>query len=708
MWLCPPEPEREKGKASDEKRKLLREGKASDEKRKLKESEEEEPPDETDPNLTEEEQKAHIRQRTCTDAICVLLFVLAMLGLFEVLRYGWEHGDTRRIYYGLNWEGEVCGVDPAVRAKPLLYWCTKPDQTPMSEDSLNQIGIPTEITDGLGNLVSLANKVFAPTSNLDLLHPICLDACPLDPSTFHPCLQYVETEKQAVKNFDGTFWKNSTFVSRLVQDIKTFTFAHRYCLPPDNFFVETVNQTFQTTSTQFLYGVAELVEARKVFFIAGCLAVVVSYIYMFTIDCLSYPVVYSFLFVCTAGPMVTSLYFLYGAFYTDFSDAIKVHVGFEDFLLPTAVTTSDRNWDIVIAVVTMLVGIGVGCFWCCKQQSINFVIVAIKAAIRVLYDVPTLILLPAVNTALRGCVLVVAMWGFALMVSLGEVAPYEGFQPGGLVRTFNHTQDERLLILYYIFAAAWIYELLLALQQFVVAYTVLIWYNAPLVDGKKKVPCLPIIRAVFMGLTYHLGSLAFGAVLLAFLRVVYVLVKLFYNQAKQTEDDNANAVVKTVAGCCCCCLSCFEQALRYLNQGAYVMVAVNSDGYCKGADRAISLVARDFVAIGALEGSTFIFQALGNIAIPGLGGYFTYLLVTQLEQFSTPGEPDYIAQPKLIAAAGGLICLGVSVSFMAIFDTVSDAMLFAFMTDEDWRREHRLPPNPHIPENLQSLLDTAS
>jgi hypothetical protein len=47
----------------------------------------------------------------------------------------------------------------------------------------------------------------------------------------------------------------------------------------------------------------------------------------------------------------------------------------------------------------------------------------------------------------------------------------------------------------------------------VVAYTVLIWYNAPLNNGKKKVPCAPIVRAAFMGLTYHLGSLAFGAAL---------------------------------------------------------------------------------------------------------------------------------------------------------------------------------------------------
>lgn len=56
-----------------------------------------------------------------------------MVGLVEVMRYAWEKGDTRRIYHGINWEGELCGVDPAVKAKPLLYWCREPGSVRLSE-----------------------------------------------------------------------------------------------------------------------------------------------------------------------------------------------------------------------------------------------------------------------------------------------------------------------------------------------------------------------------------------------------------------------------------------------------------------------------------------------------------------------------------------------------------------------------------------------
>ncbi|CAJ1337996.1 unnamed protein product, partial [Effrenium voratum] len=684
------------------------------------EKDEEKKEDEADPNLTKEEQAAHIKPRSCTDVICIFLFVAALVGLYFVVRYGWDNGDTRRIYHGINWEGEVCGLDSAVKDKPLLYWCTKPGRALLGEDVL----------DGAGKWMDLANQILPPSQNIDLLHPVCVSACPANSDTFHSCLQEVKVEKQEPKSFDGSFWMNSTYISRLVQDVAAFAFARRFCLPQENFILEppgkarsdgkNINATFQGSANQVMYGLAEVIESRWAFIIAGAFAaarmseaselganfrpgqfnathtVVLSYIYMFLVDLLAAPVIYVLLFLAVAGPIATGLYFIYGAFHEEVGKLI-VDIAGHEVSLPQVPTTSDRNWDIVVAVVAILAGIGMAIFWCCKRKSINFVVVAIKATIRVLYDVPTLVLLPAINTAVRGIVLILALWGFALILSAGEIEAYDvsslGYVPHGIARTFSPDQDGMLYLIYYVFCAAWIFELVLALQQFVVAYTVQVWYNSPVKDGKKRVPCCPITRAFFMGLTYHLGSLAFGAVLLALLRVVYLVVAFMQSQAKQTGDEKTNAAAKMATACCCCCLDCARQVLKYLNSGAFVMVAVNSDGYCTGADRALRYMASEFVAIGALEGSTFFFQVLGNIVIPGSGGYFTYLVIKHVEHFNDPSSDGYIAQPGLMAAVGSVVCLGVSISFMAIFDTVSDAMLFAFMTDEDWR-------------NLQKLLDT--
>ncbi|CAE7181147.1 slc44a2, partial [Symbiodinium pilosum] len=342
----------------------------------------------------------------------------------------------------------------------------------------------------------------------------------------------------------------------------------------------------------------------------------------------------------------------------------------------------------------------------CKKNSISFVIAAVKATIRILYDVPQLILLPAVGSVVRGVILIIFLWGGALLISAGEVEQVDLTQyvPKGIARSFSHTQDQTLYIVYYCFCALWMWELLLALETFVAAYTVTIWYNAPLSDGKKRVPCFPVVRAFFVGLTYHLGSLLFGAIILALFRGAYMILSFFQTQVKGNDEDENNDVARTTAACCCCCLQCVEQILRYLNKGAYVMIAVNSDNYCNAADRALRLMASNILELGLLNGATVLFQVLGNVAIPGLGGYFTYLIVRHLEQFNDPTSEHFVAQPDMVAVVGAVICFAVSLAFMSIFDTVSDAMIYAYITDEEWRRENRLPPNPNIPPNLKSLL----
>mmetsp|Transcript_72216 Transcript_72216/g.169233 ORF Transcript_72216/g.169233 Transcript_72216/m.169233 type:complete len:695 (+) Transcript_72216:51-2135(+) len=663
-----------------------------------------EPPEPTPPvdeNVTQAEKDAHIRPRTCTDVLCVALWLASLYGLYLTMIYAWENGDTRRLYHGLNWENQLCGVDAEVSAKPYLYWCTKPSDTALSQGDLSAANLPSSITDAAGHLIPLANAILSPSETMDLLHPICLASCPQDRSTFHPCLQNVDTEQQVPRNFDGSFWVNNTYISHLVQDIETTLFAKRFCLPKENFLVEQLNETLSGSMNAVMYKTQEIVSARRVYILVGGLAILMCYLYLFAIDLLAAPIIYGMLLIATAGSFLTSLYFFYAALRIEIGKALSVN----EEALPLVESTNDRNWDLVVGAVCLLIGIAATCFWCCKKNSITFVIAAVKATIRILYDVPQLILLPAVGAVVRGVIFIIFLWGAALLVSAGEVEQVDLTQyvPKGIARTFSHTQDETLYIVYYCFSVFWMWELLLALETFVASYTVVIWYNAPLANGKKRVPCFPVVRAFFVGLTYHLGSLLFGSIILAIFRGAYFLVSLFESQVRGKGDDE-NDVARTSAACCCCCLQCVEQIVRYLNKGAYVLIAVNSDNYCSAADRALRLMTSNIFELGLLQGATVLFQVLGNVAIPGLGGYLTYLIVRHLEWFNDPASDHFVAQPDLVAVVGALICLAVSLAFMSVFDTVSDAMIYAYITDEEWRQENRLPPNPNIPPNLKKLL----
>ncbi|CAE6938263.1 unnamed protein product, partial [Symbiodinium sp. CCMP2456] len=69
-------------------------------------------------------------KRKCTDRFCIVLLV-AFMYLYRRAR---SEGDLAKLQdpkcswgrrtHGFDWTGKICGVDEAVRDKPLLFWCT--------------------------------------------------------------------------------------------------------------------------------------------------------------------------------------------------------------------------------------------------------------------------------------------------------------------------------------------------------------------------------------------------------------------------------------------------------------------------------------------------------------------------------------------------------------------------------------------------------
>ena len=68
--------------------------------------------------------------RSCTDIICLLLFIVYMLGWIAVGIYGFMHGNPWRIIYPSNSDGDICGSGDLSDKPYLLFFdlsrCAKP------------------------------------------------------------------------------------------------------------------------------------------------------------------------------------------------------------------------------------------------------------------------------------------------------------------------------------------------------------------------------------------------------------------------------------------------------------------------------------------------------------------------------------------------------------------------------------------------------
>jgi hypothetical protein len=77
------------------------------------------------------------------------------------------HGNTGRLNHGVDYYGRTCGADPGVENEPFLFWCRKFVKTGNTYLQADNEGVPAEV---------------------DINHPICVQACPTNGLSKLTCL----------------------------------------------------------------------------------------------------------------------------------------------------------------------------------------------------------------------------------------------------------------------------------------------------------------------------------------------------------------------------------------------------------------------------------------------------------------------------------------------------------------------------------------
>ncbi len=75
---------------------------------------------------------------------------------------------------------------------------------------------------------------------------------------------------------------------------------------------------------------------------------------------------------------------------------------------------------------------------------------------------------------------------------------------------------------------------------------------------------------------YHLGTVAFGSLIIAVIRMVRTVLSYIEEKLKKYNNDLTRCLI-----CMCkCCLYCLEKFMRFINRNAYIMCAVKVAYFC--------------------------------------------------------------------------------------------------------------------------------
>ncbi|ROL41716.1 Choline transporter-like protein 2 [Anabarilius grahami] len=617
--------------------------------------------------------------RSCTDIICCILFILALLGYFAVGILAWSQGDPRKVIYPTDSKGQFCGqVGTPLENKPLLFYfnimkCASP-------------------------LVLLEFQ--CPTTQ------ICVEKCP---TKFMTLVKALQDDKD--RDYYKQFCKEGVDMTKRAPEIlknglcpsiltpsKNFT---RRCLPA----LETLkggivvigNKTTFTDEKGDSRNATDLLDASKksnVVVEARAVAMRIfedytqswHWILLGLVIAMLVSLIFILLLRCLAGVMIWVMIIMviivigYGIFHCYMQYAsLKGQAGSD-------VTIKDLGLQTDFSVYLQI-----------QQTWLAFMII--------LCIVEVVIILLLIFLRKRLLIAIALIKEASKFLSTSNEPVYKVFNTTECMysretcnpETFNssnittecpdaeclfafyggETLYHKYLILfqfYNLFLFFWCVNFVTALGQVTLAGAFASYYWA--FKKPDDIPAYPVFNSLGRALRYHTGTLAFGSLILAIVQIIRVILEYLDQKLKGAQ----NKCAKFLLSCLKCCFWCLEKFIKFLNRNAYIMVAIYGKNFCTSAKDAFFLLMRNIVRVVVLDKVTDFLLFLGKLLIVGIVGICSFFFFTGKFKMVQDVAPslNYYWVPILTVVVGAYL---IAHGFFSVYAMCVDTLFLCFCED---------------------------
>jgi len=194
-----------------------------------------------------------------------------------------------------------------------------------------------------------------------------------------------------------------------------------------------------------------------------------------------------------------------------------------------------------------------------------------------------------------------------------------------------------------------------------------------------------------------LGTLAFGSLIISFIRAIRVLLEYIDRKVREYQD---NCCSRFLLCCCKCFFWCLEKFMRFINRNAYIMCAVYGSNFCVSAKEAFSLLIRNAARVFVLDTVTEFLLFLGRMVIVcgvGIGSF--YVFTDKSNVFGIP-ELNFYFGPIIAIVLGTWFITSI---FFSVYSMAIDAIFLCFL--QDCELNDGSPDKPYfMSKELMSIL----
>uniref|UniRef100_A0A671Y4Y7 Choline transporter-like protein n=1 Tax=Sparus aurata TaxID=8175 RepID=A0A671Y4Y7_SPAAU len=591
--------------------------------------------------------KGPIQNRGCTDIVCCILFIIAILGYFAVGILAWSQGDPRKVIYPTDSRGQFCGqAGTPLEKKPLLFYfnimkCASPMVLLEFQCPTTQVFKLTSLLYNFGcffYFLSVTRRCF-------------------------PALGQkggVITVGNNSHFDDGIYIRVNTLLSLLV-----------------------VMKIFEDYTQSWYWILLGLV-----------IAMLTSLLFIVLLRFLAGIMVWVMivLVILVIGYGIFHCYMEYAALKGEpGSDVTLQDLGFQtDFTVYLQIRQTWLAFMIILAIVELIIIL----LLIFLRKRILIAVALIKEASRAIGHVMSSLFYPLFTFLLLA--MVIAYWAVtAVFLSTSNEPIYKVFNETACDHSRqtcdpNYTTssmkkecpDSECLFAFYggetvyhkyliglqfynVFLFFWCANFVTALGQMTLAGAFASYYWAFV--KPDDMPAFPVFSALGRSLRYHTGTLAFGSLILSIIQIIRVLLEYLDHKLKGAQ----NKCTKFLLCCLKCCFWCLEKFVKFLNRNAYIMVAIYGKNFCTSARDAFFLLMRNMIRVAVLDKVTDFLLFLGKLLIVGLVG--------EVKAFeNTAPHLHYYWVPILTVVIGSYL---IAHGFFSVYAMCVDTLFLCFCED---------------------------
>ena len=198
---------------------------------------------------------------------------------------------------------------------------------------------------------------------------------------------------------------------------------------------------------------------------------------------------------------------------------------------------------------------------------------------------------------------------------------------------------------------------------------------------------------------HHLGTVAFGSLIIAIIKTIEAVLAYIQRQAKKSH----NKVLEYLMMCLACLMWCLEKIMKFINKHAYILTAIYGYSFCKSARHAFWLLLRNILRVAAVNMLSSFLLLVGKLLIPIATTFICYLAIAYGTNTS---DVSGIVAPLVFVF---MLSYWIACMFLEIFGMGIETILFCFIADEEmFKMEERFASGELMTTIQQTAQQAAS